>query len=50
MSDNVAIGMAYRAFVERDFHAANDELAALRKAMQVVPDSATIAHAFFCSE
>ena len=46
---NVAIGMADGAFVEWDFDAADDELAAFGEAMQVVADAAANAHAFFCS-
>jgi hypothetical protein len=46
---NVAIGMADGAFIEWDFDATDDELAALREAMQVVADAAADAHAFFCS-
>jgi hypothetical protein len=46
---HVAVGMAYWAFVEGDFDAADDELAAFREAVQVVADAAANAHAFFCS-
>src|SRR5260221_14739965 len=45
--DYIAIGMAYGAFVERDFDAADDELAPFGEAMQVVPNAAARAHAFF---
>src|SRR5882672_4257601 len=48
MRNYIAVGMAYRAFVEWDFDAADDQLAPFGEAMQVVADAAADAHAF-CS-
>jgi len=47
---DVAVGMSHGALVERDFDAADDELAPLGEAMQVVADAAANAHAFFLPE
>ncbi len=47
--DSVAIGMADRPFVERQFDATDDELSSFAQAMQVVADAAARAHAFLLS-
>src|SRR5712664_2736481 len=49
MGHYVAVGMSDGAFVERDFDAADDELAPFGEAVQVIADAAANAHAFFCS-
>ena len=41
MGENIAVGVPNRSFVERKRDAADDERAAFRKAMQVVPNAAT---------
>src|SRR5215469_8026504 len=46
---DVAVGMPHRSFVKRNLNAADDELSAFRKAVQVVADAAADAHAFFRS-
>ena len=48
--DNIAVRMSRWPLVERHFYAADDQLAALHQAVQVIADAATGAHAVFCSE
>jgi len=47
VGDHIAVGVAYRPFIEGDFDPADDELAAFREAMEIVADAAADAHARF---
>ncbi len=50
MGDNIAVGMPHWPFIEWHFDATDDQLAALRKTVQVISNAATVAHALvFCS-
>ena len=50
MGEHVAIGMPDGSFVKRDFDSTDDEFSALSEPMKVIANSASDAHAFFCSE
>jgi hypothetical protein len=50
MDKHIAIGMADRALVERNFNATDDEFAAFGETVKVIANPAANAHGLFCSD